>query len=520
MSPKLRVLYLEDNTDDFLLVQRELLKAGWALEMRQVDNEHDFSRHVREGTWDIILADFNLPGYGGMAALEFVRRTGYEVPFILISGTIGEDAAVDCIRAGANDYVLKDNLRRLNHAITRELGEATARRERRKSEEERSKLETKLRQAQKMEAMGRLAGGIAHDFNNILTAILGHAEMAAFHLADSPAKGNIEQVLKASARARDLVQQILAFSRQRPAEKKIILLDSVVHEATKLLRATIPAAVEISVHIPPAGAPVLADPSQIHQIIINLGTNAAHAMKDRGGRLEIGLVKCTVGADLVRQFAQLHAGPHMCLTISDTGSGMDAGTLERLFEPFFTTKGPGEGTGLGLAVVHGIVQSHDGAISVESHPGTGTVFRTYFPIVASGPAQAPQPAAPPIPRGKGELVLFIDDESSVLALAEAMLKNLGYTTLGCSHPEQGLAVFEERQDDIALVITDLSMPGMSGLELAKKLLQIRPSARIILTSGYTGDLDIEQCSRLGFRGLLTKPFALRTLGETISKALL
>ena len=148
MSPKLRVLYLEDNTDDFLLVQRELLKVGWALEMHQADNEHDFSRHVREGNWDIILADFNLPGYGGMAALEFVRRTGYEVPFILISGTIGEDAAVDCIRAGANDYVLKDNLRRLNHAITRELGEATARRERRKSEEERSKLETKLRQAQ------------------------------------------------------------------------------------------------------------------------------------------------------------------------------------------------------------------------------------------------------------------------------------------------------------------------------------------------------------------------------------
>ena len=518
MSSTLRVLYLEDNSDDFLLVQRELLKAGWALEMRQVETEHDFVKSVREGTWEIILADYNLPGYGGMAALDQVRKLGYETPFILISGTIGEDSAVDCMRAGANDYVLKDNMRRLNHAVSRELGEAAMRRDRRKSEDERAKLETKLRQAQKMEAMGRLAGGIAHDFNNILTAILGHAEIASLQLADHPAKGNIDQVLKASQRARDLVQQILAFSRQRPAERKVLVLEAVITEATKLLRATIPAAVEISVHIAPGNSAVLADPSQIHQILLNLGTNAAHAMKERGGRFDVALDSCEVGADLVRQFPQLHSGPHVRLTLSDNGCGMDASTLDRLFEPFFTTKEPGDGTGLGLAVVHGIVQSHDGAISVESRPGAGTTFRIYLPVETAVPTQ-PRPSAAPLPRGNGELILFVDDESSVLALAEAMLKNLGYTTRGCSHPDQALAIFRERAADFALVVTDLSMPGMSGLDVARELLKIQPETKIILTSGYTGDLDMERCERLGFRGLLPKPFPLRTLAETIAKAL-
>ena len=518
MSPTLRVLYLEDNSDDFLLVQRELAKAGWSLEMRQTETEHEFVKSVREGTWDIILADYNLPGYGGMAALDQVRKLGYDVPFILISGTIGEDAAVECMRAGANDYVLKDNMRRLNHAVTRELGEAAMRRDRRKSEEERAKLETKLRQAQKMEAMGRLAGGIAHDFNNILTAILGHAEIASLQLTDHSAKGNIDQVLKASQRARDLVQQILAFSRQRPAEKKVLVLEGVITEATKLLRASIPAAVEISVHIAPGGAAVLADPSQIHQILINLGTNAAHAMKERGGRLDVGLDVCEVGSDIVRQFPQLRAGPHVRLSISDSGCGMDGSTLDRLFEPFFTTKEPGDGTGLGLAVVHGIVQSHDAAISVESRPGAGTTFRIYFPVETAIPTP-PRLTAPPVPRGNGELIMFVDDEASVLALAEAMLKNLGYTTQGCSHPDQALALFRERPNDFALVVTDLSMPGMSGLDVARELLKINAQTKIILTSGYTGDLDMEQCERLGFRGLLAKPFPLRMLGETIAKAL-
>ena len=519
MTPKIRVLYLEDDPHDFHLIHCELKSAGWILEIRQVQNEHDFVRLVRDNPWDVILADYKVPGYSGRAALDFVRRSGYENPFIMISGTNDEEIAVESIRAGASDFVLKDNLQRLNLVIARELGEARVRSERRKSEEERAKLETKLRHAQKMEAMGRLAGGIAHDFNNILTAILGHAEMAALHLADSPAMGNIEQVLKASRRAKDLVQQILAFSRQSPTEKKIITLEGIVREASQLLRATIPTSVGISVHIPPTNEPVLADPSQIHQILINLGTNGAHAMKERGGRLDISLETCEVGAPIVRQLPELRAGRHVKITISDTGSGMDAGTLERLFEPFFTTKAPGEGTGLGLAVVHGIVQAHEGAISVESRQGIGTTFSIYLPVVAPALVQTPTVSAPPMPRGKGQTILFVDDESSVLALAEAMLKNLGYITLGCTHPAQALAVFQERHAEIALVVTDLSMPGMSGLELARRMLETSPSARIVLTSGHTGDLDIEQCSQLGFRGLLAKPFPLRGLAETISEAL-
>ena len=520
MTSKLRLLYLVENPNDFRLIERELKAAGWALEIRQAYAEHDFVTMVHDAPWDVIIADYDVPGYSGMAALEYVRRAGYEIPFIIISGTGTEETAVESIRAGASDYVIKDNLQRLNLAIARELGEAGVRRERRKSEEERSKLETKLRHAQKMDAMGRLAGGIAHDFNNILTAILGHAEMAALHLADSPAMTDIEQVLNASQRAKDLVGQILAFSRQSPTEKKVITLEGIVREASQLLRATIPTSVGISIHIPPTNEAVLADPSQIHQILINLGTNGAYAMKERGGRLDMTLETCEVGAPIVRQFPELRAGRHVKITISDTGNGMDAGTLERLFEPFFTTKAPGEGTGLGLAVVHGIVQAHEGAIAVESRQGVGTTFSIYFPVVAPAPAQSSPVSVPPMPRGKGQTILFVDDETSVLALAEAMLKNLGYVSLGCNHPAQALAVFQDRQSDIALVVTDLNMPGMSGLELARRMLEINPSARIVLTSGHTGDLDMEQCSHLGFRGLLTKPFPLRMLAEIISKSLI
>jgi len=514
----LRALYLEDSSDDYTLVYREIARAGWEMDFERVETEQEFTTALKNKEWDIILADYNLPKYGGMNALHYVRSNGYEHPFILISGTIGEDAAVECMRAGANDYILKDNLRRLNLAIKREVEDSIIRRERHRAADEMVRLEGKLRQAQKMEAMGRLAGGIAHDFNNILTAILGHAEIASMQLEGHPVKGNLQQVIKASQRARDLVQQILAFSKQKPTERKVAFLDPVLQEAVKLLRVTIPASVEIVTHSDASNAAVLVDTSQVHQILMNLGTNASHAMKETGGCLTLTLELVKVGSDIVRQNPNLKEGPHVCLSISDTGCGMDPSTLDKVFEPFFTTKAPGEGTGLGLAVVHGIVQAHEGAITVESKIGHGTSFRMYFPVVAAKIQTAIEPPKE-TPEGHGEHVLIVDDEPLILALSETMLESLGYRVTSHSHPDTALKDFQTRSEEFGVVITDLNMPGMSGLQLVRELLDARADIPVVLMSGYVGDMEHEQATRLGFHSMLAKPFTLRALAEGVADAL-
>ena len=383
----------------------------------------------------------------------------------------------------------------------------------------RKQLEEQVLQAQKMEAVGTLAGGIAHDFNNILAAIIGYTEISLRTLAgNTKVREHLAAVLIATNRATHLVRQILTFSRQQSSVRKPVLLGPVVAECIALLRATIPVSIEFDTSLAPDAPAVLADTAQIHQILMNLGTNAWHAMKDRPGRLQVKLEQCEVDEAHAARQSRLRPGIYARVSIGDTGCGMDQATLLRIFEPFFTTKSPGEGTGLGLAVVHGIMDNHDGAVTVHSNPGQGTVFHLYFPKIARADTPPVFPVEP-VPRGHGERILVVDDESMLVQLTETVLIELGYEVEGETRPEAALALVRSDPERFALVLTDQTMPGMTGLILAAQLQLIRPGLPVILTTGYIAALTKEQVKTAGIRQLLHKPATLLELGVAIQAAL-
>ena len=391
---------------------------------------------------------------------------------------------------------------------------------RREAEEVRAALEAQLRQAQKLEALGQLAGGIAHDFNNILTGVLAFTELALIDL-DRPAevRKHLAEVSKAGNRARQLVRQILAFSRQQVQERVPVRLNAVVREAAELLRSSLPSTIQISVHTDEKTPVVLADQIQIHQIIMNLGTNAAHAMRERTGTLAIRLEPVRLGpAECAALSRGLRPGAYACLSVADSGQGMDAATLKRIFEPFFTTKGPGEGTGLGLAVVHGIVEDHDAAVSVQSRPGEGTTFRIYLPEHATlVQTAAAEPAA--LPRGRGEHVLFLDDERMITDSVRVLLGHLGYRVTPHTDPQAALAAFQADPAGFSLVVTDLTMPHITGIEVARQMLAVRPDLPVLLASGYSGTWTPESLRALGLRGLIAKPLSSAGLAAAVRQAL-
>lgn len=389
--------------------------------------------------------------------------------------------------------------------------------ERERSAQERLRLEEKLRQAQKMEAIGTLAGGIAHDFNNILAGIIGFADLGIEEVNDPAAcERHFREILKASRRARDLTRQVLAFSRQREQDRQAIHLDESVQEALKLLRAAIPAAIEIATRIESKTPSVLANSSQIHQIVTNLVTNAWHAIGDKPGIIQVQLCHFQVDDDFSHTHPDLRPGRYVRLSVSDNGRGIPGEVVARIFEPFFTTKAPGEGTGLGLSVVHGLMKSFDGAITVYSEPDQGTTFHLYFPALDLGIENAPAEELPE-PSGRGERVLFIDDEPVLAMLGDRFLKRLGYAPSVQSDPRVALELFANQGAD--LVVTDLTMPHLSGLELARRIWEIRPGTPVILTTGYSATLDTSRARELGFRDLLLKPYTIRSLAQTLNQAL-
>jgi PAS domain S-box-containing protein len=383
----------------------------------------------------------------------------------------------------------------------------------------RKHLEEQVRQAQKLDAVGTLAGGIAHDFNNILSAINGYTELSLMTLDKNPqVRAHLGFVLKATARATALVRQILAFSRQQDAARHPIILGPIVAECISLLRATIPTTIEFDTSLAPDAPTVLADATQIHQVLMNLGTNAWHAMKDHHGRLGINLERCVVDAAHAARQARLHPGVYARISVSDTGCGMDQATVLRIFEPFFTTKPVGEGTGLGLAVVHGIMDNHEGAIAVHSGPDKGTVFHLYFPEAIGKPA-IPAVAADPVTRGRGERILVVDDEQMIVQITQMTLTELGYETEITTKPADAIAKVLADPGRFALVLTDQTMPGMTGMVLAAQLKQIRPGLPVILTTGYIAALTPAQLKAAGICQLLPKPSSLHAMGAAIHAAL-
>ena len=379
-------------------------------------------------------------------------------------------------------------------------------------------LRSHLNQAQKMEALGSLAGGIAHDFNNVLFAITGYTELALSSApADSKLNGQLQQVLGAAGRAAELVKHILTFSREREQEKKPLIIGPIVKESLNFLRASITQNIEIRRNISADLHTVNGDPTQIHQIIMNLVTNAYHAMKNTGGVLGVSLDEVDLTPDFVKARPGMLPGTYQRLMVSDTGHGMSPETLERIFDPYFTTKEVGEGTGLGLSVVHGIVREHGGAITVQSVPDAGTTFEVYFPIIVDKKISSEE-TEKAAQRGSGR-ILFVDDETMVTDATRLNLENLGYTVLTENDPVRALAKFEAQPYSFDLVITDMSMPKMTGLQLSIRISQIRKDIPIILITGFSDLLDDHSLLEYGIRELIQKPIRKVILAQAISNIL-
>ena len=389
----------------------------------------------------------------------------------------------------------------------------------RKAEEENKQLEDQLRQAQKLETIGTLAGGIAHDINNILTIIIGNYELINSELpAWSPVKDSLEQIRTASLRARDVVRQLLTFARKGDTRQTAMDIAAVVRESLNLVRSTIPANIDIRQHLPADIAPVLGNSTQIHQLMINLCSNAADAMLPTGGCLTIAMDNIAIDEAGARRYHRLKPGAHVRLLIEDTGCGMDAQTLEHIFEPYFTTKPLTKGTGIGLAVVHGIVEQHNGQIAVESRPGKGTVFTILLPALHDRVAEQASRQPADLPRGR-ERILFVDDETSIVKLNQVRLESLGYQVTATTDPLHALEMVRTDPSVFDLVVTDMAMPRMTGDVLSAELLRLRPDLPILLCTGYSENIDEASAGKIGISGFLMKPLDIKEFAVAVRKTL-
>jgi two-component system cell cycle sensor histidine kinase/response regulator CckA len=384
---------------------------------------------------------------------------------------------------------------------------------------EQTRLEDQLRQTQKLEAIGTLAGGIAHDFNNILAPILGYAELSQLDgISLQEIRENCRHILTAAQRARDLVKQILAFSRQSGAVRAPLQLPVILREILKLVRASLPATIEIQTRIDDDVGTVLANATEIHQVVLNLASNAEYAMRDTGGVLEIELASVAVDAAFAQAHPPLQPGPHVRLIVRDTGGGIPPEMQERIFEPFFTTKSVGEGTGMGLAAVHGIVTGHGGTITVESPPEGGATFAIYLPQISTGHKSEHQDTESKPPRGHGR-ILFVDDEASLVELGREMLEMLGYEVVTQTSSTEALALFRADPEAFDLVITDQTMPSMTGEALTHEIRRLRSDIPIILCTGFSHTMTGEKARALGIGAYLMKPLAIRDLALAVRQVL-
>lgn len=426
-------------------------------------------------------------------------------------GTIGEDGEIIYVETSASLIKASGGEPTGFRGVVRDVTE------RRRDREEKREMEAQLQQAQKMESIGTLAGGIAHDFNNALYSIIGYTELTMDDMPeDSLAQENLKEVLNGALRAKDMVKQILAFSRKADTVKKPIKVQSVVSEALKFLRTSIPTTIEIRQNIDDDCGPILADSTQIHQVVMNLATNAYQAMREKGGVLELTLMEEQIGSD--DSGLDLKAGTYLKLTVSDTGHGINEAVIEKIFDPYFTTKGPGEGTGMGLAVVHGIVKDHGGDIKVYSKLGEGTTFSVYLPMVESRPVEQKTIAAEFAATGT-ERILFVDDEEALVFMTQQILERLGYQVTSRTSSVEALEAFKAKPDEYDLVITDMTMPNMTGVELSARLREIRPDIPIILCTGFSEMIDEDKAKNMGISAYIMKPILKDEIGGAIRKVL-
>jgi signal transduction histidine kinase len=513
MAQKLRVLIVEDYERDAALLVRELQRGGYELTFERVETPQAMNAALANQVWDIVISDFAMPHFSAQGALALVRERQMDLPFIIVSGTVGEEAAVEAMRAGAHDFMPKGQFSRLLPAIEREMREAAGRVERRA-------IEGQLRRAQRMEAIGHLTGGIAHDFNNLLAVIIGNVDALLDLVRESPDLTEFaNEVLKSAMHGADLTRRLLAFARQQPLSPEVVDLNERLPAIVTMLRRTLGESIHVSATLFEDLWLTLIDPSQVEDALLNLAINSRDAMPN-GGALTIE----TANAYLDDHYALLHAevipGEYVALSVTDTGDGMSAEIIERAIEPFFTTKEPGKGTGLGLSMVYGFAKQSGGHLSIYSELGVGTTIRLYLPRHRGqiSTRQSPSTHEVPMPSG-GESILLVDDNAPLRRIAIRWLTGLGYKVRDAASGHAALAILEggERFD---LLFTDIGLPnGISGIELAGLAKQIQPALKILYTTGYAkvqtwnGDPSDEP------HHLLRKPYRAMELAAKLRKAL-
>ncbi|OGS01572.1 MAG: hypothetical protein A3G41_06220, partial [Elusimicrobia bacterium RIFCSPLOWO2_12_FULL_59_9] len=511
MGKPIRVLVIEDSEDDTLLLVRKLHEEGFAPTHRRVDTLDALGAALNEEAWDIIISDHSMPHFSAIHALQLLKEKSMDLPVIIVSGTIEPGAAVAAMKAGASDYIMKNDLTRLIPAVERELREARLRREAKRTEEQ-------FRQAQKMESIGRLAGGVAHDFNNLLTAIMSYCTFLLADLGEKdPKRADVQEIEAAAQRAAALTRQLLLFSRRQVLEFKALDLNAVVVNLNRLLRRLISEDIELRTVLGETSA-IRSDAGAVEQVIMNLCVNARDAMPD-GGTVTIETSNVILDQNAVRGQLDVQPGAYVMLSVSDTGMGMDDETLAHIFEPFFTTKEKDKGTGLGLSTVYGIVKQSGGCLSVESAPGRGATFRVYLPQIQETAGPAPAAAVAPGALGGKETILLVEDDDKVRDLSCRALTQQGYTVLKAQKGREALEICAKREERIDLMVTDVIMPQMSGEELAKRIHGLKPGIKLLFLSGYTENIIAHKGVLKPGIHFLQKPFTPSLLLQKVRQVL-
>ena len=511
----LRVLIVEDSEEDSDLIVLELRRGGFEPVCRRVDDSAALRNALDQAPWDVVLSDFSLPRFSVAEALRMVQQTNPELPFVIVSATIGEEAAVEAMRAGAQDYILKHRLGRLVPAVQRELRESEVRRERRN-------LEDQLRHAQKLESLGLLAGGVAHDFNNLLTGILGNASLVREMVgSDSESGRMLGDVVRAAERAADLTRQLLAYAGKGKFVVERVDASALVRSISDLLRSSVPRSVELKLELQPELPVIEGDPSQFQQLIMNLILNAVEATGERPGVVSVRTaVRDIRTGDNVAHFrpAAPEPGQYVAIEVADDGCGMSGLVQGQIFDPFFTTKFTGRG--LGLAAALGIVRGHGGAIGVQSLEGQGSCFTVLLPVAAGAPPSAGQLAdADLIQASSAGTILIVDDEDVVRHAARATLEHSGYTVFEACDGQDGADLFDRLHDRVSAVLLDWTMPHMGGYELWQHIRRRRPEMPVIISSGFDRSEALAQFGEDSGVEFLQKPYTAATLVRKIQAML-